>query len=449
MTSRTVGIDLAIRGAHIATVLDAHGAVIGTPLRFHTTYKDLKRFVRVVRAGLAKDDRVLAIMEPTGMSWFPIAQWLARAGCTVIRVKGQRVKALRRYLSEHAKTDVLDARLLSAIPGFGQKGLSPLYLPSAPQMALNRLTKQRRRYQEETGSIMRRLRDLIRWAEPDLEDALPELNTMVSLAVIERYFDPRAMRRLGQARLVAFLDKHVGGTHAAHGPFTARLAERLMEAARSTIHLYPSQEVDFELLQLEVEQEVHRLRLFQAHIDVLDEKIEELYKQLHPADHLRSLPGVGNLLGPSLLAVIHDPRRFGNARKMRGYTGLFPRRNESGGIDNPSQRIVKSGNDRLKRDLILAADIARRFDPDLGRVYFTMMVEKGKHHKQALCAVANRLTNRIHAVLKEGRPYVLRDLEGRAITVPEGRALVETRFKIPAAIRAVRRRGSREAVAEG
>lgn len=443
MTSRTVGIDLAIRGAHIATVLDGNGAVLGPPLRFHTTYKDLKRLVRVVRAGLGKDDRVLAIMEPTGMSWFPIAQWLIRAGCTVIRVKGQRVKALRRYLSEHAKTDVLDAHLLGAIPGFGQKGLSPLYLPSAPQMGLNRLTKQRRRYQEEIGSIMRRLRDLIRWAQPDLEDALPELNTMVSLAIMERYFDPRALRRLGQARLVAFLDKHVGGTQPAHGPFTAKLAERLLESARSTIHLYPSQEVDFELLQLEVAQEIHRLRLFQAHIDVLDEKIEALYQQLHPQDHLRSLPGVGILLGPSLLGVIHDPRRFGNARKMRGYTGLFPRRNESGGVDNPSQRIVKSGNDRLKRDLILAADVARRFDPDLGRVYFTMMVEKGKHHKQALCAVANRLTNRIHAVLKEGRPYELRDLDGRPITVPEGRTLVETRFTVPAAIRAIRRRGSR------
>jgi transposase len=109
MTSRTVGIDLAIRGAHIATVIDAQGEVLGAPIRFHTTYKDLKRLVRVVRAGLGKDDQVLAIMEPTGMSWFPIAQWLMRAGCTVIRVKGQRVKALRRYLSEHAKTDVLDA----------------------------------------------------------------------------------------------------------------------------------------------------------------------------------------------------------------------------------------------------------------------------------------------------------------------------------------------------
>ena len=45
--------------------------------------------------------------------------------------------------------------------------------------------------------------------------------------------------------------------------------------------------------------------------------------------------------------------------RLGGFAGLFSRRSESGGQDNPSQRIAKGGNNRLKRDLILAADIAR------------------------------------------------------------------------------------------
>jgi transposase len=370
-----------------------------------------------------------------------VANWLARAGCTVIRVKGQRVKALRRYLSEHAKTDVIDARLLGSIPGFGDKGLTTLHLPSAPQHALQRLTKQRLRYQEDIGSILRRIRDLIRWAHPDLEDALPELNTMVSLAVLERYFNPRAMRRLGPARLTAFLDRNVGGKHPAHGPFTETLALRLLDAARNTIHLYPAGEVDFDLLQLEIRQEVQRLRFFQRLIDRLDEEIECLYSGLHPEDHLRTIPGVGAVLGPSLLGVIRDGRRFPCQRRLRGFTGLFPRRSESGGQDAPHQRIAKGGNNRLKRDLVIAAEAARKFDPDLARVYFTMIVTKGKHHRQALCAVATRLANRIHTVLKEGRPYILRGPEGQPITIPEGRAIVDLQFSVPPVVRSTRRRG--------
>ena len=61
------------------------------------------------------------------MAWFPVASWLNAAGVEVIRVKGQRVKALRKYLSEHAKTDLADAHLLGAMPSIGQLRLEPLH----------------------------------------------------------------------------------------------------------------------------------------------------------------------------------------------------------------------------------------------------------------------------------------------------------------------------------
>jgi len=61
------------------------------------------------------------------------------------------------------------------------------------------------------------------------------------------------------------------------------------------------------------------------------------------------------------------------------------------------------------------------------------------HHKQALCAVANRLVNRIFSVLRSGRPYVLRDHDGREISIAEAKALVTARYNVPEAIRATRR----------
>ena len=137
MATRTVGIDLAIRGLHAAQILDEKGQPLGAPIRFRLAPSDLEHLVSEIRKGINPGDQIIAVMEPTGMAWFPLAQWLARAGCTVIRVKGQRVKALRRYLSEHAKTDVLDAQLLGALPGFGRKGLTPLYLPNREQHAQN------------------------------------------------------------------------------------------------------------------------------------------------------------------------------------------------------------------------------------------------------------------------------------------------------------------------
>lgn len=440
MSRWTVGIDLAIRGLHVATLFDERGEPACPPIKFRLRQSDLDQLISAIEQHRQPDDEVWALMEPTGMAWYPIGHRLQRAGYRVIRVKGKRVKALRRYLSEYAKTDVADSKLLASIPNFGPQKLTPLYLPTGREHALKRLTKQRVRYKEQICSTKRRLLDLIRWAHPTLENALPDLVTSVSLAVLENYFDPHRLRRLGQNRLAAFVRRHVSGSHPKNGPFADQLAERLLKAARETIALHEQATVDFEMLQLEVRQEIELLRLHRQHIARLDQEIEALYEELHPEDHLRSIPGIGLRLAPSLLGVIHSSRRFHGQKQLRGFSGLFPRRNESGGKDRPGQQITCGGNNRLKRDLMLAADVARTVDPELALVYYRMMVEKGHHHRQALCAVCTRLVNRIYAVLKENRPYVLRDLDGNRITVAEARALIRDELQVPAVVRRARRR---------
>ena len=161
MIERTVGIDLAVRGEHVARILD-DGRPVGRPIRFRLTSAALDRFVAAITAGLPPGAPVTAVMEPTGMAWFPIATRLGRAGVRVIRVKGQRVRALRKYLSEHVKSDLTDAHVLGALPGFGGARLDPVFVPSPEQHALRRLTKQRERFEAAACAGKRRLLDLIR-----------------------------------------------------------------------------------------------------------------------------------------------------------------------------------------------------------------------------------------------------------------------------------------------
>jgi transposase len=198
--------------------------------------------------------------------------------------------------------------------------------------------------------------------------------------------------------------------------------------------------VDFTYLQLEVALEIDRLRLLEAQISKLSREIAVLYDKLHPSDALRTIPGIGETLAPLVLGVLHETRRFAGLHQLRGFCGLFPRINSSGGANQPGQSITQSGNNRIKRALYLAADAARRIDPGLAEVYWRLMVRKGHHHKQALCAVATRLVNRIGKVLRTGKAYELRDTEGKPITVAEGRSIVIERFSIPKEIRDARRR---------
>jgi len=168
MGQRTIGIDLAIRGDHVARIFD-DGRPHAKPIRFRLTSESLSSLVARLRERLPADSTITAVMEPTGMSWFPVARWLERAGIKAIRVKGQRVRALRRYLSEHTKTDAADAYVLGAIPWFGGVPVDPVYVPNADRHALQRLTRQRERLEDEVSTIKRRLIDLVRWACPAIE----------------------------------------------------------------------------------------------------------------------------------------------------------------------------------------------------------------------------------------------------------------------------------------
>jgi transposase len=445
MGQRTVGIDLAIRGDHVARILD-DGRPSGKPIRFRLTSDSLTRLVTSLRAGLPSGSTITAVMEPTGMSWFPVAHWLRKAGITVIRVKGQRVRALRRYLSEHTKTDAADAYVLGAIPLFGGVPADPVYVPDAERHALQRLTRQRERLEDEVSAIKRRLLDLIRWACPALEAALPDLRTNLSLAVLRELLDPACVLKMRRSALLRFVAKHASGNHPHSGPFAETLVDGLKAAAAETRLLHGGT-IDFTCLQMEAAIEIDRMRLVEQHLSELRREIEVLYGKLHPSDALRTIPGIGDALAPLVLGVLHEARRFAGLHQLRGFCGMFPRTNSSGGADQPGQAITQSGNNRIKRALYLAADAARRIDPGLAEAYWRLMVRKGHHHKQALCAVATRLVNRIGKVLRTGEDYELRDIDGTPISVAQGRAIVAERFSIPAEIRNARRRHRAESTA--
>jgi transposase len=377
-------------------------------------------------------------MEPTGMSWFPVAHRLVDAGIDVARVKGKRVRALRRYLSEHAKTDLADAQVLAAIPGFGGPRLDPVHIPAARSHALQRLTKQRGRFKDDVSAAKRRLLDLVRWASPSLERILPDMGTRLSLSLLRHWLDPATVLRARRATLRKFIAEHASGNHPHSGPFVESVIEGLRQAARQAQALHGSH-VDFAELQVEVALEIDIMVSKMAAVASLEQRIAALYEELDPQSLLKGIPGVGQHLAPIILGVLHTPERFHSERHVRGFCGLFPKRADSGGTERSGQQITQGGNNRVKRALMLAADAARRIDPDLAEIYWRLMTTKGHHHKQALCAVANRLANRIFSVLRRGKPYLLRDKQGNQITIAAAKALISAEYTVPEPTRAGRR----------
>src|SRR5213078_4355857 len=100
---------------------------------------------------------------------------------------------------------------------------------------------------------------------------------------------------------------------------------------------------------------VQALAELSARIAVLERDISLLARTKYPQTlWLQQVPGVGAITALYFVLKIEDPKRFKNVRDVGAYTGLCPRRDQSGESD-PQLRISKRGDAYLRRLLVSAA----------------------------------------------------------------------------------------------
>jgi transposase len=428
---RLVGIDLGIATAHTVRVLDGEGNIVAKRKAWPTV-ESLTAVETAALAGCMEGTRLEVVIEPTGPAWLPIAVFFTRRGHQVFRVSSQKAADLRRFLSRHAKSNGIDADTLARLPLFDPAGLRPLVLPGAERAALDRRVRATDRLTRAGAEHKTRIKDLARQLLP----ASPLTGDLgaADLAVLERYADPRALLRLGAARLAALIAK------ASNNHQGAERARQWLDAARASLDLYHSHPaVDFTGLAAEVATEVRLLRATCAELAAHAAERETRYQQVDPAALARSLPGLADVGGPALTACMGDPARFATGKRFRSFTGLTPKASETGETDRKGQPISKAGSSLLRTTLVRAADTARKQDPQLAAIYYQQMTERGKDHLGALCVVAASLAERAWTVMRRGTPYVIRDTDSQPITPGHAKTIIAERWTVPPKTRARRR----------
>ena len=276
----------------------------------------------------------------------------------------------------------------------------------------------------ETGVRIRpfQLYGMVR--NPHYVEVLGTSTTRSALAVLERYGDPRSLRRLGRARLTSFVQRSSGGQ------WKAEHAVALITAATEAIALWQGGGLDFTELAWDLASEVRMIRQLDAEIDRLDERIAELYGDADPKGIVRSAPGVGPVLAGGILGRLGDANRFANLASVRSFSGMIPGVNQSGHSQG-HPGITKQGDPGLRRDIWLAAELARHQDPQLAAKYHRLIVERQLHHYSAVCHLATTLLTRIASCWRTGQPYVVRDVDGRPVSRVEARAIVARMSRVP------------------
>jgi transposase len=218
------------------------------------------------------------------------------------------------------------------------------------------------------------------------------------------------------------------------GQWGTSQAEDLIEAAAEAIRLWENGGLDFEELAWDLAAEVRIIRNLDEEITRREERIETLYEKADPRGIVISAPGVGVVLAGGILGRLGDAKRFGDLAGVRAFSGMIPAVKQTGLIET-RPGITKRGDAGLRRDIWIAADLARHVDPQLGAKYHRLIVERQLHHYSAVCHLATTLLTRIAACWRRDERYVIRDVDGRRIAATEGRAIVQARYRIPPEIR--------------
>jgi transposase len=433
---RLIGIDLGIASAHTARVLRGDGSEV-CRRRCWPRLDSLQELEQAALAGAPAGTRLEVVIEPTGPAWRPVAVYFARQGRPVYRVSSAKAADLRRFLSRHAKSNGIDALTLAKLPIVAPEGLIPLELGTQERAALDRRVRACDRLTRLAAEHKTRLKDLVRQQLPlsPLHGAL----SRADLAVLDRTgADPHRLVGMGRdrlTRLIAQASRHQQGEGR---------AQQWLDAAHLAIELYQDHpSVAFGELAEEVQTEVRLLEATELELSRHSPAREQAYARVDPQALARSLPGFGEIGAPSLVAALGRPGRFPGGRQARSFSGLTPRSSETGETDRKGQPISKAGPGRLRTTLVLAADHARKLDPQLARVYYEQMTERGGCHTKALCVVAAKLAERALTVLKRDAPYQLRDTDERPVGAEEAKTIIAERWTVPEEVRR-RRRGRKQ-----
>jgi transposase len=431
VSRRLVGIDLGIASRHSVRVLEADGRVVCRSSCVPTV-ESLAAVERAALAGAPEGARLAVVFEPTGPAWMPIAVFFARRGHAVFRVSSAKAADLRKFLRRHAKSNGIDAETLARMPLADPGGLQQLELPGPDAASLDRRVRACDRLTRSASEHKVRIKDLVRQLMP-MTPLTGDLGK-ADLAVLERYADPRALVTADMAELTRLI---ATASNKQQGQERAR---QWQAAAAAAVELYGGHPaVPFEELAAEVGTEIRLLRAIQAELAAHAAAREERYLRVDPGQLARSLPGFAEISAPVLIAVMGRPGRFPDGARFKSYAGLAPRASETGETDRKGQPMSKAGPSLLRATLFRAADTARRQDPQLARIYYQQMTERGATHLKACCVVAGHLAERAWSVLNRGTAYVICDNNGNPVTAWQARQIIADRWTVPEEVRKRRR----------
>ena len=157
------------------------------------------------------------------------------------------------------------------------------------------------------------------------------------------------------------------------------------------------------LIHILVRQAIDALNAISASMERLKAEMQALAAQLPEYPVVMAMHGVGDSLGPQLMAELGDVARFTHRNAITAFAGVDPGADQSGTHEAKSTRVSKSGPPELRRALFLVMDCLLKTQPQDDPVYRFMDKKRaeGKPYLVYMTAGANKFLRIYYGRVKE------------------------------------------------
>jgi transposase len=386
-----VGHDWA-EAHHDVVIEDGDGRRLGGG-RLPDGVEGVARFHELV-AGLVEDSADVVVATETDRGLFVGS--LVAAGYSVLAVNPLSVSRYReRHSTSGAKSDPGDAKVLAELARTDHQNHRPIAGDSELVESIKVLTRAHQSLIWARQRQLNQLRSTLREFYPAALAAFLELGSSDALAVLAVAPTPSLGRQLSRSKIASALRR--GGRQ-------RRIDERAgeIQAALRTNQLTAPDLVS-ESMGSVVRALVAVTAELGAQIAALEADLADRF-ELHPdAQVIRSLPGLGMILGARVLAEFgDDPNRYADAKSRKNYAGTSPITRASGKSHVVLARYAR--NRRLADACYLWAFAALSASPG-ARAFYDQRRAGRDTHNRALRALANRLVGILHGCLRHHTPY--------------------------------------------
>jgi hypothetical protein len=321
---------------------------------------------------------------------------LVGAGYQVIAVNPMSTSRYRdRHSASGAKSDAGDAKVLADMVRTDRHNHRLVAADSSIVQAVKVLARAHQSMIWARGRQANLLRSTMREFYPAALIAFDDLASSDALEVLRVAPTPELGRGLSRSKVAAALRR--GGRQ-------RRVDERALEvqAALRTDQLTAPALISA-AMGASVAASVAVIATMNAQITSLAEELQASFEQHPDAQVVRSLPGLGTILGARVLGEFGDePHRYRTAKSRKNYAGTSPITRASGTKKAVLARQVR--NLRLADAIYLWAFAALSASPG-ARAFYDQHRSAGDTHHAALRALGNRLVGLLHGCLDHHELY--------------------------------------------